>query len=188
MEGDDGAGIVAGADDLDGAERLALGIPLLEDLSLAVHLGDQEVGKGVDAGDAHAMEASGHLVAVLGELAAGVQDRQDDLEGRTVLLGMHVRRDASAVVLNPDGVVLLYGHVYLVAEAGHGFVDTVVNHFIYQVVKAPLCDVSDVHRRSFPHSLKPFEDLDAIGGILLFRYSRLFVFYHYRYIKNLPVI
>ena len=56
------------------------------------------------------------------------------------------------------------------------------------MVKSPLRYVSDIHRRPLPDCLKPLEDLNAIGGILFFRYSRLFVFYHYLNKKNLPVL
>ena len=183
MEGDDGAGIVAGADHLDGTEGLALGIPLLEHLALAVHLGDQEVGKGVDAGDTHAVQTAGNLVAVLGELAAGMEDGKDHLQCGAMLLGMHARGDASSVILYTYGIVFFDGDVDPVAETCHGFVDTVVDHFVHQVMKASLRNVSDIHRRPFPHCLKPFQDLDAVSGILLFRHSCLFVLYHYPYKK-----
>ena len=65
VERDDGAGVVAGADDFDRSERLAFGVSLHEHLSLAVNLGDEAVGEGVDAGDADAVETAGDLVAVL---------------------------------------------------------------------------------------------------------------------------
>ena len=125
------------------------------------------------------METAGDLVAVLAELAAGVEDRQHDLEGGAVLLLMHAGRDAAAVVLDPDGVIFVDRHEDLVAEAGHRLVDTVVYHFVHQVVEAPLGDVADIHRGSLAHGLKPFEHLDTVGGILLFRPFHLFVLKHF---------
>ena len=45
------------------------------------------------------MQAAGvDVVVALAELAAGVQRGQDQLEGRPLVLGMHVDRNAAAVV------------------------------------------------------------------------------------------
>ena len=178
MEGDGRSGVGAVAGDLDRAERLALGILLDEDMPLTVHLGDQQVGKRVDAGDAHAVQTAGHLVAVLVELATGMEDRHDHFEGGTVLLRVHARRDAAAVVGHADRIIFQDGDGDIGAVAGHGFVDAVVDHLVYQVVQPPLPYVSDVHRRSLPHGLKAFQHLDATGGILFFRLFRRFVFDH----------
>ena len=178
MEGDDGTRVVAGTHDLDRSQGFSLGIFLDVDLSLAVHLGHQQVGQGVHAGYAHAVQTAGHLVAVLAELTAGVQDGQNDLQGTAVLLGVHARRDTAAVILYRDGVVLVDADFDFVAEAGHRFVDTVIHDLVHQVVKTPFTDVADIHGRAFAHGLQAFENLDTTGRILLFRLLHFLIFNH----------
>ena len=178
MEGNDGSGVVAIAHDLDGSEGLAFGIFLDVDLALTVDLGDQAVGKGVHAGNADSVETTRNLITVLVEFASGVKDGHDDLKGGTMLLGMHARGDASAIVLNPYGIVGEDRYLYLVTVTGHGLVDTVVDHLVDQMVETALAYVADVHRRPLPNRLKSFQNLDTASGILLFRFLHLFVFYH----------
>ena len=47
---------------------------------------------------AHAVQAAGDLVAPAAELAAGVQDGKDHLQGGLAGLGLDVHGDAAAVV------------------------------------------------------------------------------------------
>jgi hypothetical protein len=68
----------------------------------------------VDDRHADAVQAARHLVAVVVELAAGVQHRQHDLGRRPAAL-VHVDRDAAAVVDDGDRVVDVDRDVDLVA-------------------------------------------------------------------------
>ena len=138
----------------------------------------QEVAEGVYAGDAHAVQAARHLVAVFVELAAGVQHGKHHLEGAPVLFLMHAGGDAAAVVLHADGVVREYLYVHVRAEAGHGLVYTVVHHFVHQVMQASFAYIADIHGGTLPNCLKAFQNLDTAGRILLFRLTGLLVFYH----------
>jgi hypothetical protein len=65
------------------------------------------VAEGVDDGHADAVQAAGDLVRAVVELAAGVQDREDDDRGVDGLAAdLHrAGRDAAAVVLDRDRVV-----------------------------------------------------------------------------------
>ena len=61
--------------------------------------------QGVDDRRADAVQAAGVEVAVaVAELAAGVQRGQDQLQGRLLVLGMHVDGNAAAVVGDGDRV------------------------------------------------------------------------------------
>jgi hypothetical protein len=75
------------------------------DLAIAVDFGLEPVGQGVDALRADAVETTGEFVGALAELAAGVEVRQDELDGGHVEFRMHVHRDAAPVVLDRDGAV-----------------------------------------------------------------------------------
>ena len=102
MERYDGAGGVRLADYLDIVFRLAFGILLDEHLAFTVDLSLQIVRQGVDAGHADTMQTAGHLIAVLAELTAGMEDGQNHLEGGTLLLLVHTRRDTAAIICNCD--------------------------------------------------------------------------------------
>ena len=166
VEGDDGSRIGGFPHDLDVVERLALGILLHEDLAFAVDLCAEMVGEGVHAGDADAVQTAGNLVAVFAELTAGVEHREDHLEGGAFLLFVHARRDAAAVIFDGDGIVFVDGNQDVVAETGEGFVDGVVHDFIDEVMETTVADVADVHGRAFADGFESFEDLDTFGRIL----------------------
>ena len=169
VEGDGGAGLLggAGADDLEGLGDVAAGEAHAVDLAVAADLDLEPVGEGVHAGDADAVEAAGDLVAAVSELAAGVQDREDDLDGGAVLGGVHVDGDAAAVVANGAGAVGVERDVDVRAEAGHGLVDRVVDDLVDAVVVAALEGVADVHGGALADGLHALEDLDLAGAVVL---------------------
>ena len=137
------------------------------DLAVAADLDLEPVGEGVHAGDADAVEAAGDLVAAVAELAAGVQDREDDLDGGAVLGGVHVDGDAAAVVAHGAGAVGVERDVDVRAEAGHGLVDRVVDDLVDAVVVAALEGVADVHGGALADGLHALEDLDLAGAVVL---------------------
>src|SRR5688572_32767566 len=105
------------------------------------------------------MQPAGDLVAVVVELAAGVQDRQHHFRGR-LAAGVLIDRNAASVVDDGDRVVDVDGDVDLVAVPGQRLVDRVVDDLIDQVVQPGRTGRADVHRRALPHRLEAFEDLD----------------------------
>ena len=113
--------------------RHAAGIVLAVALAVTAHRDRQPLGQGVDAGHAHAVQAAGDLVAVVVELAAGVQFGHDHLHRGHAFLGMDVHGDAAAVVAHGDAVVGVQDDGDAGAEAGHGLVDGVVHHFVHQM-------------------------------------------------------
>jgi hypothetical protein len=126
----------------------------------------QPLRQRVDAGHADAVQAAGDLVAVLVELAAGVQLGQGDLGGRALRLvpvvELDAGRDAAAVVDHRQRVVGVDGDDDVVAVAGQRLVDGVVDDLEDHVVQAgAVLRVADVHARPLAHGLQPFEDLDA---------------------------
>jgi hypothetical protein len=178
-----GAALVGFADDLDRRDFEAV-----DDFDLAVlrhaahefHLVHfavlanghaQQLRQRVHARDAHAVQAAGHLVGVLVELAAGVQLGQGDLGRRALRLVLVVHleagRDAAAVVGDRDRIVGVDRDVDLGAVAGQRFVDRVVQHLEHQVVQAgAVRRVADVHARTLAHGFQAFEDLNRRGAVL----------------------
>ena len=138
--------------------------------AVAAHHQAQAARQRVDAAHAHAVQAARDLVAVLVELAPGVQLGQRDLGGRALglvlVVHLHAGGDAAAVVGDADGVVGVDGDDDVVAVAGQRLVDRVVDHLEHQVVQAgAVAGVADVHARAFAHRLQAFQDLDGAFAV-----------------------
>ncbi len=143
-------------------------------LAFAAHREAQPDRERVHAAHAHAVQAARDLVAVLVELAAGVQLGQRDLGrralGLVLVVHLHAGGDAAAVVGDADRVVAVDGDDDVVAVAGQRFVDRVVDHLEHQVVQAGAVGrVADVHARAFAHRLQAFQDLDRALAVALAR-------------------
>ena len=146
--------------------RFAALVVLRPDVAVAADLQVQALGKGVDDGDADAVQAAGDLVAApVPELAAGVEDGQHDLGRRFALLGHRLDRDAAAVVLDRAAVVRVEDDADAVAVAGEGLVDRVVDDLVDEVVKAARAGRADVHAGPFADRFQPLEDGDVLGAV-----------------------
>ena len=120
-----------------GPDRGAALVGLRPDVAVAADLGVEPLGQRVDDRHADAVQTAGDLVAAaLAELAAGVQHRQHDLEGRLALL-LHGRdRDAGAAVDDRDRVVGMDRDLDGVVTAGQRLVNRVVNNLVDEVMQA----------------------------------------------------
>ena len=127
----------------------------------------------VDHADAHAVQATGHLVAVVVELATGVQDRHHHLGGGYLAaeLGAHLlvlaHRDAAAVIRHRHRAIGMDRHQHVVGVSGQRFVDGVVDDFEHHVVQAgAIVDIADVHAGTLADSLQAFKGGDAVGVVI----------------------
>ena len=117
--------------------RLAALVVLRPDVAVGLDFEVQALGERVDDGDADAVQAAGDLVAAaVAELAAGVEDGEDDLGRRPALLLHRPHRDAAAVVDDGAAVVRVEDDAHLVAVAGERLVDRVVDDLVDEVVQA----------------------------------------------------
>src|SRR5204863_5614853 len=99
----------------------------------------------VDAFGADTMQAARILVGALSELAPCVQICQNQLNGGDFPLGMHVDRNASAVVANRYGSIHVNGYFDVIAKPRQMLVDWVIQHLKNIVMQAALGGVPDVH-------------------------------------------
>ena len=113
------------------------------------------------------MEAAGNGIAVAAEFPACMEDRQDDFDGRLADL-MHGHRDTAAIIDDSDAVVFLDSDFDVRTIAGQGFVDTVIDDFIDQMMKAPCRCTADVHPRPFADGFQSFQYLNLFGTISSF--------------------
>lgn len=179
MEGGDrgpelqgGAALAAGAELPERGQRHTVAELLLVVESTLEDIQQQPLGQGVDHADAHAVQAAGHLVAVVVELAAGVQDGHHHLGGGDLAaeLGAHLRvpadRDAAAIVGHRHRPIDMDGHHHAVGVAGQGLIDRVVDHLEDHVMQASaIVHIADVHARTLAHGLQAFQGGDAVGVV-----------------------
>ena len=170
-EGDGGAGGLRLADLGHLLGGLAARELHLDDLAVTLDLRDELLRERVDDGDADAVQAAGHLVGVVVELAACVQDGEDDLEGRLLLGLVDVDGDATTVIDDGDRVVGMHRDRDLGAVAGHGLVNRVVDDLPHEVVKTRGRGGTDVHARSHADGLEALEDLDVVSAVVAIVFS-----------------
>ena len=150
LEQDGRAGLLAVGHVADAPQRLGRVAALEGHLEHALVAPDghlQPVAQRVHAAHADAVQAARDLVGVLVELAAGVEHRHHDLDGRLALGRVHRDRDAAAVVGDRDRVVTVDHDLDVVAVAGERLVDRVVDDLVDQVVQPTHAHVADVHGR-----------------------------------------
>jgi hypothetical protein len=122
--------------------------------------------RALTTADADAVQAAGHLVAVLVELTAGVQLGHDDLGRGDALFLVDVGGDAAPVVGHRDRAVGVQGDARPGGIAGQGLVDGVVDHLIDHVVQArAVIGVADVHARALAHGVEALQHLDGVGAV-----------------------
>jgi creatinine amidohydrolase/Fe(II)-dependent formamide hydrolase-like protein len=110
---------------------------LAPDVAVTANLDVQTLRQGVDDRHPDAVQATRHLVAAaVAELAAGVQDREDDFDRRALLLGHHRDGNPAAVIDDRDGVVGMDRDRHRRAVAGQRLVHRVVDDLVDEVVKA----------------------------------------------------
>ena len=172
------ARVVGRADDGHLLRDLAAGEFHLVDVAVLVHLHRQPLGKGVDDARAHAVQTAGDLIASAAELTARVQHGIDDLERGAPRLRLNVDRNAAAVIHNGDGVALVDRHFNFRAVARKCLVNGVIHNFVNEVVQAARGRGADVHARALAHRLKPLENLNFRGVVVI-------VFIHRRGLQDL---
>ena len=166
MEGDFRAGLFRFAGGLELRSGNALFVGLFPDFAFAPDFEIEPVGERVDDRDADAVQAAGNFVSVAIEFSAGVQHGHHDFGGGLFFRGVHVDGNAAAVVDDGDAVVVVHGDVDFVAEAGHGFVDGVVDDFPDEMVQAQFAGRADVHRGRLRTASSPPRTLMEVASYL----------------------
>ena len=161
---------------LHGLGHLAPGKLHLVDLPVLMDPDLQPLAQGVDHRGAHPVKTAGDLIAPAAELAAGMEDGKDHLQGGFACLLLDVHGDAPAIVHHPDDVARLDPHLNLGAVPGQGLVNGVVHDLIDQMVQAAGGGGADVHARPLPDGLQSLQDLNLRGPVLMFHRSGVLLF------------
>ncbi len=157
------------ADHRHGGVGNAAGVGLPVDAAALVHLGDEPLAERVDHRRADAVQPARDLVAAAAELAARVQLGEHQLEPGLLLGGVHVDRDAAAVVDHRHRVVAVQGHDDGVALPRESLVDGVVDDLADEVVQTARVGRADVHPGALAHRLEPLERGELGRGVGVLR-------------------
>src|SRR5712692_3788354 len=117
----------------------------------------QRLRKKVDDRNANAVQSAGNLVSVGVELAASVKFGHYDFGSGLLFLLHHIDGNAAAVVHYRNGMIKMNSYFNGVAESRQSLVNRVIDDFVNQMMQAQLACGSDIHRRSFAHSVAPFQ-------------------------------
>ena len=174
LEGHLGSVDVIGVGTHDGQRFLGVAVAepnaMLNAMAPDAHL--HPLRQRIDHRRADAMQATGHLIRVLIELAAGMQSSEHDLSGRNTLLQVDVRRDASPIVANCDAAVTVQGQFDLGCVTCLDLVHRVIDDFECHVMQAgTIIGIADIHSWAAPDGIQSFQDGDRrrIVRISVFR-------------------
>ncbi len=133
-------------------------------LAAAPHPALQVLRQRVDHRDADAVQAAGEFIGAFGELAAGMQAREDQFDAADLLLRMDVDRHAASVIDHLERVVLVERDADRLAVAGDRLIDAVVDDFVRQVIRARGVGV---HAGPAAHRVQATQDFDVGGSVRL---------------------
>ena len=82
------------------------------------------------------------------------------------MFGMHVHRDAAAIVRDGNRVAgFMQEHGNMIGEAVEVFIDRVIDDFPHEMVQAFCVRRTDVHGRPLADRFEALEDSDIGGGV-----------------------
>ncbi len=158
------------ADFLHVRHRLAAPVLLHINVAVAVDLHPHLLRERIHDGGTHTVESAAHFVAALvpAEFSAGVQRRENHFERRLFGCGMHIHRNAAAVIFHAHRTVILQRARNDVCVAGHRLVDTVIHDLVHEMVESPDIGGTDVHAGALADGFQPLQDLNLLCGIIIF--------------------
>ena len=136
----------------------------------------QPFGQRIDDRGADTVQTAGDLVAVAAELAAGVQNGENNLQCRNTHLRMDADRDAASVVAYPNDIIRFNCDFNVSTIAGERLIDGVVDNLVYEMMQAARRGRTDVHTRTHSDRLQTLQDLNLafIVGLLYLQIEDLF--------------
>ncbi len=132
----------------------------------------------IDNTDADTMKPTGNRITVSAKFATGMEHSQNDFDSRFPHF-MHSNGNTTAIVNDADAIVFPDFHFDMCAITGQCFINTIIYHFIYEMVQSTQTRTANIHTRPFAYGFQPFQDLDLFRTILyffVFRHAMLLLF------------
>ena len=148
-----GAGIAPAArvDDFKLGGFFSVGKAHAINLSLSTNRHLQLQRQGVNHRHTHTVQTTGKLVTVTGKFATRVKGGENHLNPRQALFGVNINRHTPAVITHRDGAVFVQNDGDFTGEAGQCLIDTVVDHFLSEVIGPRGVGV---HARALAHGVE----------------------------------
>ena len=124
------------------------------------------------------MKTACDLISAAAELTSCVEDSINYRCGGDALFRVDTGRDSSSVIGNFDNIAGENFYIDLGAVACERFIDSVIDYFIYKMMKSLRTGRTDVHTRSYSYRFKSFQDLNLIF-IIFIVYCGFLIFSHY---------
>ena len=134
--------------------------------AIAAHFHFQTRRQRIDHRDAHAVQAAGEAIAVLGELAPRVQLGEDQLDAGHAMLGVDVGGHATTVIADLDTAILEQAHADFLRVPRQRLIDGVVDDFLRQMVGPRSVGI---HAGPLADRFEAGEDLNGTGAVLTHR-------------------
>ena len=153
--------------------RLALPVPVMENLPFSLHLDIHPLREGIDNRGTDTVKAAGCLVGIAVELAAGMERREDHALRRDTLL-VHADRNPSSVIADRAAAISVQRHIDSGAVPGQMLIDRVVDNLVDQMIQSAAGGTADIHARPPSDCLQPFDDLYGTC-VVIFCHASIFL-------------
>ena len=108
------------------------------------------------------MQAAAELVALVRELAPGVQGAEDNLDTGQFLLRVQIDRHAAAIIPHAERAITMQHNVDLTAVPRQRLVDRVVDDFLSQVIGA---GGVGIHAGTLADRLQTSQDFNSVSVV-----------------------
>ena len=130
-------------------------VVLLVDLAFPANGEAKGLGERIHHRNPHAVKPTGHLVAIVIELTAGMKDGHDDLSRGNTLLRVQIDGNTPAVIPDGDRFPFMHNHRNFRAVSREGLIDGVIYKLLNHVVQArAVIRIADVHTGALTHRIK----------------------------------
>ena len=139
-------------------------VPLV---ALTLNAGIDAARKRVHNRNTNTVKTTRNRVTAAAELTASVQNRHDDLDGRTALRRVHIHRNTTAVILNTDATIVLQCHADRIRITCQRLIDRVVHDLVHEVVQTTRASRTDIHAGALTNSLETLKHRNRRRTIFL---------------------
>ena len=130
------SGLISITDHFKIGHRYTALVRLIVDFSVTMNRNVKSGRQGVYDGRPYTVKTAGYFISASVKFTAGVENGHDDFNRRAAHLLLDTDRNSAPVILNGNAVIFFNLDVNICTITGQGLVNTVVDDFPHQMVKA----------------------------------------------------